>query len=82
MNCILNLKKTIRYNRIILCLSVTMLINFCFQLQAHRETRVLCRNQLAHINRVNFMLSASNKRLRRADKNMRPSGANNNRKCC
>lgn len=52
------------------------------QLQAHRETRILCRNQLAHINRVNLMLSASNKRLRRADKNMRPSGANNNRKCC
>lgn len=52
------------------------------KLQAHRETRVLCRNQLAHINRVNLMLSASNKRLRRADKNMRPSGANNNRKCC
>lgn len=54
----------------------------CLQLQAHRETRFLCRNQLAHINRVNLMLSASNKRLRRADKNMRPSGANNNRKCC
>ncbi|XP_050520504.1 uncharacterized protein LOC126893965 isoform X2 [Daktulosphaira vitifoliae] len=52
------------------------------KLQAHRETRILCRNQLAHINRVNLMLSASNKRLRRADKNMRPSGANNNRKCC
>jgi hypothetical protein len=52
------------------------------KLQAHRETRILCRNQLAHINRVNMMLSASNKRLRRADKNMRPSGANNNRKCC
>ncbi|XP_050443717.1 titin [Adelges cooleyi] len=52
------------------------------KLQAHRETRILCRNQLAHINRVSIMLSASNKRLRRADKNMRPSGANNNRKCC
>jgi hypothetical protein len=52
------------------------------KLQAHRETRILSRNQLTHINRVNLMLSASNKRLRRADKNMRPSGANNNRKCC
>lgn len=45
-------------------------------------TQHLKRNQLEKQNKVQFELTSRKKRQRRADLNMKHSGANNNRKCC